>query len=75
MGRLWSKIKNGAKKTVDGIKEKRHAAIEKKKQIEAEEKRRKYEAASEELMSDDFFTTGAGVKVKKLGRGREIPTL
>ena len=71
LGQAAIRIKRGARKTVDGIKAKRHAAIEKKKEIEAAEKRQKYEAASEELMSDDFFTSSGNVKVKKLGIDEE----
>ena len=74
LGQAALRIKGGAKKTVNGIKEKRQEAVEKKKRIAAEEKRQRYEAASEELMSDDFFTSSgntSGVKVRRLGIDEE----
>ncbi len=71
LGQAAIRIKESTKKTVDGIKAKRQAAIEKKKALEEAEKRQKYEAASEELMSDDFFTSSGNVKVKKLGIDEE----
>ena len=71
LGQAAIRIKESTKKTVDGIKAKRQAAIDKKKALEEAEKRQKYEAASEELMSDDFFTSSGNVKVKKLGIDEE----
>ena len=74
LGQAALRIKGGVKNTFSGIKEKSEAAKEKKRQLKAEEERQKYEAASEELMSDDFFTSSgstSGVKVRKLGIDEE----
>ena len=74
LGQAALRIKGGVKNAVSGIKQKSDAAKEKKRQIKAEEDRQRYEAASEELMSDDFFTSKgntSGVKVKKLGIDEE----
>ncbi len=74
LGQAALRIKGGVKNTVSGIKQKSDAAKERKRQLKAEEDRQRYEAASEELMSDDFFTSSgntSGVKVKKLGIDEE----
>lgn len=74
LGQAAIRIKNSVKDVAVKAKKKSDENKEKKKQIKAEEDRQRYEAASEELMSDDFFTAEGstyGVKVKKLGIDEE----
>ena len=74
LGQAALKVKNGFNKLLVTLKLKVKESKDKKDQLKEEEKRQHLENASEELMSDDFFTTGtgsSGVKVKQLGIDEE----
>ena len=71
LGQAALRIKAEIKKMLAGLVRKYDDAKAKEKEIKDEEERQKHEIASEELMSDDFFTSTSNIRIRKLGIDEE----